>query len=291
MAKVALVLEGGALRGIFTAGVVDCFLDHGIKFDYVVGVSAGSCNLMSMVSRTKGLFKSIVLNPDKDERFYGLRQMAESHKLLNLRKLFYDSVDNHNFNMQSLIDSKTKWEMVVTNMETGQAEYMHSNKDEQIRLIGTASCSMPLITELVEINGKMYSDGGMADSIPIERALEKGYDRIVVVSTRRKNSFSKTSEASMPLLKQVYKQYPKFIKTLQDRGKHYKKQIGLCEKLEKQGKVVLIRPTLPEISKLESDIDELSLFYYHGYTKAEEYIDDIKHLKRIIYNKKVVGEE
>ena len=282
MSKVALVLEGGALRGIFTAGVVDCFLEHNIHFDYVVGVSAGACNLMSMVSRQPHFFKQVVLETGKQETFYGLREMAQSHKLLNLNKIFNEYTYTHGFDIKKVVDSKTKWDMVVTNIETGKAEYLHTKDEAKARIIGTASCSIPVLTDPVEIDGHMYSDGGSADSIPLQRAIDMGYDKFVVVCTRKKGNFSKTSDTAMPILKRKYKDYPNLIKTLEERGSRYKRQISMVEKYAKGKDLILIRPTMQEIGSLESDADELSLSYYHGYTKAEEYISDIKRLKRII---------
>lgn len=276
MSKIALVLEGGGLRGIFTAGVIDCFIENDIDFDYVVGVSAGSCNAFEYVARAKGFLKKCMLQSDKKNAFFGVRQMAESHKFVNLDKVFYDYTKQFGFKLSDFIKSKTDWEFVATNIKTGKAEYLHSEDPEEARRMGVASCSLPILTEPVKLKGKLYLDGGMTDSVPVQRALDKGYDKIVVVATRKKGSFSKVKEYEKPLYNRLYKKYPNFLKAVYNRTKLYKDQIELCEKLEKEGKVILIRPTLPEVSRLESDLEELSLSYYHGYTKAEEYINDIK---------------
>ena len=276
MSKIALVLEGGALRGIFTAGVVDCFLDNNINFDYVCGVSAGSCNTFSYVSKSRGYFKRCVLNNDKNDSFYGVKQMKESHKFVNLDKVFYEYTDKYNFNAEGFKNSKTDWEFVVSNILTGKAEYMHSDDYDLALKMGVASCSLPILTEPVEIDGQLYLDGGMADSVPVQRAIDKGYDKIVVVCTRKKGSFSSVKPYEKPVYGRLYKQYPNFLETVARRTSLYKEQIELCESLEQQGKVILIRPTLHEVKRLESDSDELSLSYYHGYTKAKEYIEQIK---------------
>lgn len=274
--KIALVLEGGGLRGVFTAGVIDCFLDNNISFNYVCGVSAGSCNTLAYVAKARGFFKKCILQTDKRNSFFGVQQMSESHKFVNLDKVFEDYAKQYNFSYDDFIKSKTKWEFVVTNMETGKAEYMHSKDKKEVKKMGVASCSMPILTKPVEINGNLYLDGGIADSVPVLRALDKGYDKIVVVATRRKGSFSSVKPHELPIYKRLYKDYPNFIKTVKNRSSLYKKQIAECEKLEKQGKVILIRPTMQEVSRLESNLDELSMSYYHGYTKAKEYIDKIR---------------
>lgn len=276
MSKIALVLEGGGLRGVFTAGVIDCFIDNEIDFDYVCGVSAGSCNAFAYVARSKHFLRKCFMQVDKSNSFFGLRQMKDSHKYVNLDKVFYDYTKQYKFSFKDFKKSKTDWEFVVTNIKTGKAEYLHSSNTEEIRQIGVASCSLPLLTKPVKLNNNLYLDGGLADSVPIQHALDKGYDKVVVVCTRKKGSYSSVKKYEKALFKRIYKKYPNFLKTINKRTKLYKNQIALCEKLEKEGKVILIRPTLPEVKRLESDMDALSLSYYHGYTKAREYIDDIK---------------
>ena len=261
---------------MFTAGVIDCFIEEGIDFDYVVGVSAGSCNTFAYVSKSYRFMRDGVMKTDKKNSFFGLSQMRESHKFVDLDKVFYEYTVQFGFNFNEFINSKIKWDFVATNIETGKPEYLHSDDFDKARQMGVASCSLPILTKPVNIDGKLYLDGGMADSVPVQRALDLGYDKIVVVCTRRKGSYSKVKNSEKPIYKSLYKDYPNFLKTVNKRTKLYKDQIALCEELEQEGKVVLIRPTLPEIGRLESDMDEVSLSYYHGYTKAQEYIDKIK---------------
>ena len=276
MGKVALVLEGGGLRGIFTAGVIDCFIDNKVDFDYVCGVSAGSCNTFAYVAKSEGFIKKSLMQLDKKNSFFGVRQMKDSHKYVNLDKVFYDYTEQYDFNVEGFKNSNVDWEFVATNIKTGKAEYLHSDDYDVARQMGVASCSLPILTSPVELNGKLYLDGGMSDSVPVKHALEKGYDKVVVVCTRKKGSFSKVKSAEKPIYNSLYKKYPNFLKAVNKRTKLYREQIGLCERLEEKGKVILIRPTLPEVKRLESDMNELSLAYYHGYTKAREYIDAIK---------------
>ena len=274
MSKIALVLEGGGLRGVFTAGVIDCFIDKDVDFDYVCGVSAGSCNTFGYVGKARGFIKKCMTQ--QKDKFFGVKQMAESHKYVNLDKVFYDYTKEFGYDYDKFKNSKTKWEFVATNIETGKAEYLSSKSINKALQMGVASCSLPILTEPVEINGKLYLDGGMADSVPVQHALDKGYDKIVVVATRKKGSFSSVKKAEKPIYKRLYKKYPNFLKVVDKRTELYRKQIELCEKLEKQGKVILIRPTIKEVKRLESNLDELNMSYYHGYTKAKEYIDQIK---------------
>lgn len=274
--KIALVLEGGGLRGIFTAGVLDCFLDKDINFDYVCGVSAGACNTFAYVGKAKKFIRNSMIQKNPFNSFYGVPQMIESHKFVDLDKVFDEYATMYNFDYQKFLNNPIDWEMVVSNINTGKPEYLHANSINKVKTIGKASCSLPILTKPVSYNGNLYLDGGICDSVPVQRALDKGYDKVVVICTRKKGNYSKVKAAEKPIYKRLYSKYPNFLKAVFARNELYKKQIQLCEKLEKEGKVILIRPTMLEVSRLESDQDELTLAYYHGYTKAKEYVDKIR---------------
>ena len=267
--KTALVLEGGGLRGVFTAGAVDYFIDKGIEFDYVCGVSAGACNTFEYIGKEKGFMRKCILENEGDP-FYGVGEFIETKHFVNLDKVFNDYADKFGYDFDRFLSSSTRWEMVVSNMQTGQAEYMHSDDLDRVKLIGKASCSLPLLTSPAEIDGQHYMDGGITDSIPLQHALDLGYDRIVVVLTRKKGNYSIVSKPTLAMMKQVYEEYPNFIEASARRTQMYHEEVDLCEKLEEEGKVLLIRPTMQEVGRLESNKDELSLSYYHGYTKARE---------------------
>lgn len=274
--KTALVLEGGGLRGVFSAGVIDCFLDHDIRFDYVIGVSAGACNAMAILGKQKRYFWSIINTVSGRNSFYGVSQMVDSHRFVNLDKIFYEYTEQFHFDFDTLMNNPAEWEMVVSNIETGKAEYMTTKDLDRLRVIGKASCSLPIITDPVNIDGQLYLDGGICDSIPIEHVLEKGFDRIVVVLTRKKGNYSHTNEPTKAIIRRIYSAYPNLIKAMYDRGDLYRNEVAMCEQLEQEGKVILIRPTMKEIGRLESDENEISLSYFHGYTKAKENIETIK---------------
>ena len=274
--KTALVLEGGGLRGVFTAGVIDNFLDNDISFDYVVGVSAGACNTFAYVARQKKYLRNCMVQDSPFDSFYGIPQMIESHRVIDLDKIFYDYTKKYNFDFDSFVNNSIKWEMVVSNIESGLAEYMSTSDIEKSKLIGKASCSLPIITPPVDIDGNLYMDGGVTDPIPVKHALDLGYDKVVVVLTRKKGNYSTTNEATKIAVRRLYKNYPKFTEALNNRGIKYKEEVELCESLEKEGKVIIIRPLYQEVSRLESDERELNMAYYHGYMVAKERINDIK---------------
>lgn len=278
MSKVALVMEGGGLRGIFTAGAIDCLLDNDINFDYVVGVSAGACNTFSYIGKANKYMKNIIGMRNPFKSFYGVPQMIESHKYIDLDKVFDEYTKEFNFDFDTFINNPTRWDMVVSNIYTGKAEYMNSHDVKQAKTIGKASCSLPIITSPVTINDQLYLDGGICDPIPYQRALDLGYDKVVAILTRKKGNYSITKEATRRMFKALYSNYPNFLKALIDRNELYVKQVKEVERLEEEGKLILIRPTMQEVSRMESDLSELSMSYFHGYTKCKEYIEDIKRL-------------
>ena len=277
MYRTAIVLEGGGLRGVFSAGVVDCLMDNDIRLDCAIGVSAGACNTFAYVAGHKKYFKQCIKQSKNPmDSFYGIPQMIGSHRLVDLDKIFYDYTERYGFDFEDFMNSPMKWEMAATNLETGKADYLTTGDPDRARLIGKASCSLPIITSPVEIDGKLYLDGGVADSIPIQRALDLGYERVLVVLTRKKGNFSSVNDATKMIISRLYADYPNFIKAAENRGAVYRQQVALCEKLEEEGKVIIIRPTMQEVNRLESDEDELMLSYYHGYTKTKEYISRLK---------------
>ena len=145
--------------------------EKGLSFSYVVGVSAGSCNLFAYVGKQRGYARACMIQKDRSNSFWGVPQMVESHKFVDLDKVFYDYAEQYDFDFDEFIANPIEWEMVVSNIETGLAEYMHTDDIERSRIIGKASCSMPGLTSPVEIDGQYYLDGGICDSIPIRRAL------------------------------------------------------------------------------------------------------------------------
>ena len=277
--KIGLVLEGGGLRGVFTSGVIDCFLDHNIVFDYVVGVSAGCCNMYQYVAGKRGYFRSCMIQKNPFNSFYGVPQMVTSHKFVDLDKVFEEYTVQYGFSYEDFVASRIEWEAVVSNIETGLPEYMKTDDPERAKLIGRASCSMPGLTSPVEIDGQLYLDGGICDSIPAERALNNDCDKLVVVLTRKKGNYSTFNEAAKILFRRIYGSHPEFLKALMDRNDLYKDQVALCEELERNDKAMIIRPTIQEVGRLESNEDDLLLSYYHGYTKTKEYLERINSWK------------
>ncbi len=275
--KTGLILEGGAVRGIFTAGVLDRLLEENVSFPYVIGVSAGGGNAMSYVSRQKGRTCRMI-NVPRNESYYGIRQLLGSGRLINLDKMAFEyPYKQFPFDFNTYFNGGTETEYVCTCMETGKAEYLSESRDSgRLLTIAKATCSVPMLCSPVELDGKHYLDGSIADSIPIEHALEMGCDRLVIILTKPGKAVPPTDYTRFRMvIHRMYKQYPEFEEACMTRVERYAKTIELMERLEEEGRLITIRPTLPPISKFEKDSDKIMESYRDGYTQADERIEEL----------------
>ena len=275
--KTGLILEGGAVRGIFTAGVLDRLMEEGINFPYVIGVSAGGGNAMSYVSCQVGRTCRMI-NAPKEESYYGFRQFISSKKFINLDKMAFEyPYKQFPFDFDTYYNSGIETEYACTCLETGKAEYFSEYKDnDRLMTIAKATCSVPMLCEPVEIDGKHYLDGSIADSIPIEHALEMGCDKLVIILTKPGNATPPTDYGKFKkVIGSMYKKYPNFVEACMTRVERYWETVRLMNELEEQGRVFVFRPSLPAISKFEKDTEKIMESYHDGYAQADEKILDL----------------
>jgi len=275
--KSCLVLEGGALRGIYTAGVIDYLLEKDISFDTVVGVSAGALFGCNYISKQRGRALRYNLKYRHDKNYMGFYSFITTGNIMNEKFCFDDLVNKlDKFDYDTFKNNKTNFYAVVSNLETGKAEYKKitdMTKKDQIEYL-RASGSMPIISKIVNINGNKYLDGGMADSIPVDWAL-KGFDKVVVVSTRA-IEYRKKKSPIWPY-KLVYRKYPKFIDTVKKRWIDYNNTQDELVKLEKENKIFVIRPSYSTgISRLEKDLNKIQEQYDLGYNDMKKCLKDMK---------------
>lgn len=265
--KTCFVLEGGALRGLYTAGVLDYIYSKNINIDCIIGVSAGALFGVNYFSKQPNRVLRYNLKYCNDKRYMSLRSLILTGNLVN-RKFAYYKVTNKldPFDEKSFEKSKKDFYAVVSNIETGKAEYIKIDKPilqlEELR----ASSAMPFVTKIVKLNEKKYLDGAICDSIPVMKAIEMGYDRIVVVLTQP-NGFRKEelSEKEMKKAIKKYKKYPMFVKALFDRPQIYNKTLDKINELEKEKKIFVIRPSKNiDIDALKKTEDDLKYVYNLG---------------------------
>lgn len=269
-----LVLEGGATRGVFTSGVLDFLMEKDFYTTDVIGVSAGACNAIDYVSRQIGRTKKCMIHKEKEYDFYlGLRKMVKEKSMMDM-DLIFDRYPKEliPFDFDTYFQSEMKCDQVVTNCETGKAEYLDERKEkERLLKICRASSSMPLAAPIVRIDGVPYLDGGLADSVPIERALKKGRKKIIVILTRNEGyRKKKPSLGETRIYRAAYKKYPNLVRTILRRPYVYNKQMEQIEQLERKGEIFVLRPKIKTIGKMEKNYDRLTSFYEHGYVQMKE---------------------
>lgn len=270
--KLGLVLEGGACKGVFTAGALDYLMEKKVWFPYVVGVSAGACNAFDYVSGQVGRTKKCMIPKTRADQYFGFRQMTRSGHFFDIQRVFKEyPYERYPFDFDAYFASPVVNEIVVTNCHTGRAEYL-TEKKSQSRLLGAgmASSSMPFLTSKVKLDGNLYLDGGIADSIPIERALGQGCQKNVVILTHNQFYRPRLSKGELKLCKRKYRDFPKLIKAMEERSFVYLQQLALLRRLEQAGKVFVLRPQVQAVGRMEKDGEKLEVFYQHGYTHMQE---------------------
>lgn len=271
-----LVLEGGGMRGVFTSGVLDAFMKHGVYFRYVVAVSAGACNGMSYISRQPRRARLSNIDFLTQYGYIGWRHLLKQGCIFD-QELLYDKFPNEYlpFDFDTFFQWSATFEMVTTNCLTGQAEYLTESKDRQRSLdIVRASSSLPYVSKIVRVDDIPMLDGGIVDSIPVMRAIETGHPQNVVVLTRNKGYRSKERDRKIPPF--VYKKYPRLRVALSRRVAAYNEQLQLVERLEELGKVVCIRPQRPmEVGRMEKDIGRLERLYQEGFMLGNAFCETL----------------
>ena len=276
--KKGLVLEGGGHRGIFTAGILDVFLENDITFDGVVGVSAGAVHGASFLSKQKGRSLRYTKKYCSDKRYMGFGSLLKTGNFFNVDFCYYqlpnvlDPFDNETFEQQ-----ETAYYTVSTDVESGNAVYHQckSLQDNDIKWIA-ASASMPLVAKIIEIQGQKLLDGGVADSIPFQAFREMGYEKNVVILTQPKG-YEKSANSMLPLIKVLYKKYPNFVKAVEERHVIYNQQLKDLEKLAESGEVYILRPKTDLVaSRTEKNPEKIQETYDQGRALALEEIEKIK---------------
>ena len=278
MGKVGLVLEGGAFRGIFTAGALDCLIDEGIRFPYVVGVSAGSGNAINYISGQRGRTKKVITHENADP-YFGFKPLIKSGKLLNLDTMLdtycYEQIP---FDFDAFFAADTESEYVAVCCEDGAPAYFDASKEpKRLLQVCKATCSVPFACSPVEIDGRHYPDGSVADSVPFERAFEKGCDRAVVILTRKEGDKATDYSKARLIAEICYKKkYPKLYDTLMRRSERYEQQMWAMLNRERAGQLMVIRPTNESIGHFEGDKAKVEAYYQHGYARMVKRLPELR---------------
>ena len=266
----ALVLEGGGMRGVFTSGVLDWMIDNNITFPYLVGVSAGSSNALSFASHQRGRAKYTFSDLQVERHYLGIHNLWRHHSIMDMDLLYRELPEKiWPYDYEAYRTNPMRVESVATDCLTGEAVYLEEKENpERIIDIVRASSALPFACPIAYVDGKPMIDGGIADSIPLQHALEQGYEQAVVVLTRQKGYRKEEKEVKIPPF--IYARYPKLRKAIRTRAMHYNAQVELVERLEQEGRITVIRPDNPvEVARIETDLNKMNALYEHGFEVAE----------------------
>lgn len=276
--KTGLVLEGGAMRGIFTAGVTDIMMENGIDFDGVIGVSAGAAFGCNYKSKQNGRAIRYNLKFCNDKRFCSVQSLVKTGDMFGAEFCYHELPSKHDiFDTKTFEENPQEFYVVCTDVITGKPVYKRLDKAEYNDLEWIrASASMPLASRIVEIDGYKLLDGGISDSIPLAYFQKIGYKKCVVILTQPKG-YIKTPSKSIYAAKLMLRKYPELIKTLENRPEVYNKQVKYIRNEEKKGNVFVIAPEekLP-VNRVEHDADKLRAVYEIGRKIGKKRLNDLK---------------
>lgn len=280
IADTGLVLEGGGMRGAFTAGILDFFLEKDLKFPHVIGVSAGANNGANFVSEQYERSKRIFIEHSQDKRYMGVNRIVKEKSYIGMKFLFQDlPYEIDPFDFKTFANSNTEFKVGVTECKTGMPEYFNHkdyNPEFFIKKILRASSSLPLLCPPVYINGECYFDGGISDPIPIRKAIKDGYQKNILILTKIKGHKPKPSKLRR-ILKLRYRKYPNLVEIIRKRHIRYQETLKYINKLEDQEIAFVFRPQKEmDIRVLENNPDQMHELYKRGYQLATENFEDLK---------------
>jgi predicted patatin/cPLA2 family phospholipase len=263
------------MRGVFTCGVLDYLMDNKVSFPYAIGVSAGACNGLSYMSHQKGRGKYSNIDLLAKYKYIGIRPLLKKRGLIDQQLLFHRFPDRIlPYNYKAYAENPGRFEMVTTDCRTGLPCYWEEKHDEKrIIDIVKASSSLPYACPIIYVDDRPMLDGGIVDSIPLLRAYEQGYDKCVVVLTRNKGYRKSAKKVLVPNF--IYRQYPRLRVALRNRNKVYNEQLELVERLEDEGKIIVIRPEEPiVVGRMETSVKKLTDLYHQGYACAKKVFEE-----------------
>lgn len=274
MIKSALVLEGGALRSVYAAGVLDVFMENEIIFEYVLGVSAGAVNAGNYISGQIGRSAKVNIDYVNDPRYIGLIHLLKEGSIFNFDFLFGNPTKEWMpYNEEAFINTKQRYIIGATNCLTGKQEFFERHTYKELVEVLTASSTLPVLSKLAYIDGIPYIDGGVSNAIPFRKAQIDGYKKIVIILTRPKGYYNKSNVVVNRFFQIYYKQYPKLVKKLCTMSDRYNKLLQQISILEKEKKVFIIQPTTQlKVKRVERDQNKLRLLYLEGKEDARKLI-------------------
>lgn len=276
--KSGLVLEGGGMRGVYTGGVLEKLLEEELFMDYIIGVSAGACNASSYVSRQSGRNHKVTIGYVQHPDYISVKNLLLKRELFGMN-LIFDEIPNQlvPFDYSNFHKATEEFVVGTTDCMTGEAVYFEKRDHaENFLTIIRASSSIPLMAQPVEYGGRLLMDGGLADPLPIQKALADGVTKPIIILTKEKG-YRKKRNSFARLVPAFYRQFPGIIRSLENWAFRYNETMEFIEELEAEGKALIIRPPKQfKVNGMERDPRKLTELYNQGYQDAGEMLDDIK---------------
>lgn len=276
MYQTGLVLEGGGLKGVYTAGVLDFFLDKGIEFSSCYGVSAGACSLCSFLSGQRGRAYHVSVDYLEDKNYCSLYSLLKTGDLFGADMCYRKIPEElYPYDYESYGKYQGTFYSVVTNIESGQPEYIPiKDMKKEIDAV-RASASLPLVSRNVSFRGKLYLDGGISDAIPLRQSIKDGNHKNVVIMTKEIGYRRKPSSMTS-LIRLRYKKYPKVYELMKNRHIAYNETLDFIKEQVKEGSTFLIQPKKASgVGRIEKDKTKLKALYEEGYQEAKECYEDL----------------
>ncbi len=275
-----IVDVGGGIRGVFSSGIYDAFLDKGFRPDYCLGVSAGAANLITYLASQRGRTLTFYHEYFMRKDLLGVENFIRNGSFLNLDYL-YSTLSNEGgenpLDFDSAIASDSVFKLVITRAKDGKACYIDKSqfvKNDYVYL--KATCCLPLVCKPVNINGEDYYDGGLADPIPYKKAFEDGCDRVIVVLTKPRKDYLVPME-HLPILRKFSRRYPEVLRLVETLHRRNARTLEELEILEKEGKVIIAEPeTCFGMKTLTKDTDAVLKMYYQGYEEGNKIMQNAK---------------
>lgn len=276
MYQAGLVLEGGGMKGVYTAGVLDFFLDKGIEFSSVYGVSAGACHMCSYLSKQKGRAFAVNVDYLDTGKYCGVKSLLTTGDYFNADTLYRLIPERLNpYDHKTFHKYEGKAYSVVTNIDTGKPEYLRIKDLKKDIIKIRASASLPLISRNVKIDGHNYLDGGISDAIPLRKSIKDGNLRNIVIMTKEEGYVRRPS-SQLGLIKMRYLAYPKVYELMQERHLMYNATLKYIEEQQESGGAFVIRPKkASEVGRMEKDVRKLEALYQEGYRDAQECFEEM----------------
>ncbi len=270
--QVGLVLEGGGMRGVYTAGILEYFLEQELFFPYVIGVSAGACNAASYLSKQKGRNQTVTVEYASDPRYISWRNYFKNRQFFGMDFIF-DEIPNQHvpFHYDVFYNSPTEFVVGTTDCLSGEPIYFNKQDyGKELLTVLRASSSLPFIAPEIRYKDKILLDGGISDPIPIKKAQKDGYNKNIVILTRNQGYLKKPSKFHF-LVDRKYPNYKGLQQSLRNRYQIYNDTVSYLEDQENAGNVLIIRPTEPlKVGRMERNPQKLKELYNQGYHDAKQ---------------------